>query len=248
MILNLYKKEGETPLQRIIRFKAENPSLQNEKMTYAGRLDPMAEGVLVVLSGEEIYKKDDFLKLDKIYQFEVLWGTSSDTYDILGEVTVSSGAPSEQILKEDAGSFVGTVEIPYPAYSSRTVLGQPLWSYARSGQLEEIEFPKRSMNIIELSYDGSKNITSKLLLENVKKRISQIEGDFRQELIMETWKNEVKKSKLVDFRLSAFTARVASGTYIRSLAVRMGEKYNLRALAWSIKRTAVGDFKIEDSV
>ena len=55
-ILKLYKKEGETPLEAIERFRRKNPEYRNEKMTYAGRLDPMAEGVLLVLAGNECKK------------------------------------------------------------------------------------------------------------------------------------------------------------------------------------------------
>ena len=56
-ILKLYKNRGETPLECINRFKKENPEYQKEKMTYAGRLDPLAEGLLLVLVGEECKNK-----------------------------------------------------------------------------------------------------------------------------------------------------------------------------------------------
>ena len=55
-------------------------------MTYAGRLDPMASGVLLVLAGEETKNKDKYLGLDKEYDFEILFGFATDTYDILGKV------------------------------------------------------------------------------------------------------------------------------------------------------------------
>ena len=55
-ILKLNKKMSETPLECIQRWKKENPEYVEEKMTYAGRLDPMAEGELLVLVGEEFIK------------------------------------------------------------------------------------------------------------------------------------------------------------------------------------------------
>src|SRR5260221_10407124 len=86
--LNLInKKIGETPSEAILRFKIENPDYDTVAMTYAGRLDPMAEGLLLVLCGEEIDKKEKYLNLSKTYEFEVLWGFSSDTLDILGLVS-----------------------------------------------------------------------------------------------------------------------------------------------------------------
>src|SRR5690606_23219787 len=91
-ILQLYKREGETPLECIQRFRAENPSYAEVSMTYLGRLDPMAEGLLLVLAGDT-RKKKAYLELDKRYEFEVLWGFETDTYDMLGLVTASARDP-----------------------------------------------------------------------------------------------------------------------------------------------------------
>lgn len=247
MILNLYKKEGETPLERLERWRLESGANSNEKMTYAGRLDPMAEGVLLVLTGEDVHKKDEMLTLAKEYKFEVIWGISSDTYDILGEVKFSKSGPTDEQIIEDVPRFKGTVEIPYPPYSSKPVGGKPLWSFAREGRLSEIEFPKRSMNIIELQFLGSKNIAGELLLKEVEKRITKITGDFRQQEILFSWREGLLHDNHSDYKISKFKALVSSGTYIRSLAVRLGEKYATGALAWRIKRTSVGDYKISDS-
>lgn len=248
MIINLYKKEGETPLECLERYRESNHELKDEKMTYAGRLDPMAQGVLIVLTGEDVHKKDQMLSLTKEYEFEVIWGVSSDTYDILGEVKFSKSGPTDEQIIEDVPRFKGTVEIPYPPYSSKPVGGKPLWSFAREGRLGEIEFPKRSMNIIELQFLGSENILGATLLEEVEKRIAKITGDFRQQEILFSWREGLLHDNHSEYKISSFKALVSSGTYIRSLAVRLGEKYATGALAWRIKRTAVGDYKISDSL
>lgn len=70
-ILSLYKELGETPLECLQRFKAEHPEYMEAKMTYLGRLDPMAEGLLLVLVGNT-KDKEKYLSLDKTYEFEVL--------------------------------------------------------------------------------------------------------------------------------------------------------------------------------
>ena len=61
----VYKRVGETPLQSIARFKQDNPHFKDISMTYAGRLDPMAEGLLMLLSGDAIAHKDKYLDLPK---------------------------------------------------------------------------------------------------------------------------------------------------------------------------------------
>lgn len=82
----LYKKEGETPLECINRAKEEGKIAKDQKATYAGRLDPMAEGLLLVLTGDLVHKKDEYIKLSKEYEIEVMLGVSTDTGDILGKI------------------------------------------------------------------------------------------------------------------------------------------------------------------
>ena len=44
-ILSINKPLGMTPLQTITALKKKHPEYQNEKITYAGRLDPLARGL-----------------------------------------------------------------------------------------------------------------------------------------------------------------------------------------------------------
>ena len=78
-VIVLNKKEGETPLESLENFRAKNKKYQDVKMTYAGRLDPMASGVLLVLAGDETKNKEKYLNLDKEYEFEILFGFATDT-------------------------------------------------------------------------------------------------------------------------------------------------------------------------
>ena len=83
-VFNIHKPLGISPLDTIKTLKENHPELKGEKMTYAGRLDPMAEGVLLILAGKTVYEKEKYLKLDKEYEGEILFGFETDTYDILG--------------------------------------------------------------------------------------------------------------------------------------------------------------------
>ena len=67
-VILLNKKIGETPLQALERFRLRHKTYKEVKMTYAGRLDPMASGLLLVLAGEEIKNKEKYLGLDTEYQ------------------------------------------------------------------------------------------------------------------------------------------------------------------------------------
>ena len=39
---------------------------------------------MILLAGDAVYEKEKYLKLDKEYEAEILFGFETDTYDILG--------------------------------------------------------------------------------------------------------------------------------------------------------------------
>ena len=109
-VLKLYKDLGETPLECVERFKSDNPEYKDLPMTYAVMLDPMAEGLLIVLVGEECKKKDEYLGLSKEYVFEVLFGFMTDTYDLLGLPKTS------EIKDANFDKFLGKRIQKYPVF------------------------------------------------------------------------------------------------------------------------------------
>lgn len=92
-----YKKIGQTPLMALEALRFEHPEWVGLPMTYAGRLDPVAEGVLLVLVGEDCKEKDKYLGFTKEYELSILFGFDTDTYDLLGEVSniLKSEKPEE---------------------------------------------------------------------------------------------------------------------------------------------------------
>ncbi len=139
--LILEKKIGQTPLQVLEEFKKNNPEYQGIKMAYAGRLDPMAEGQLLVLVGDTCKERDKYLGLNKEYEFEILLGFKTDSQDVLGLAKYGKPrnffktiffrrdkqrTPIKNILKK-LHSFIGKHNWEYPIFSSKTVQGKPLF-------------------------------------------------------------------------------------------------------------------------
>ncbi|MDO8575301.1 MAG: hypothetical protein Q7R78_01200 [bacterium] len=83
------KRVGETPLECLNRFKLDNPLYKDLPLTYAGRLDPLAEGVLVILAGEKRLEKEKYNYCDKEYTADILFGINTDTHDYLGLADLS---------------------------------------------------------------------------------------------------------------------------------------------------------------
>lgn len=249
-VVVINKKEGETPLEGILRFKRGHPKYRNLPMTYAGRLDPMAEGVLLLLVGEECKKKGKYQELPKTYEIEVLFGAKTDTYDVLGETKGQKSDIKNEIqkleLQKILKTFVGKFRQEYPAFSSKAVGGQQLFILARSGKLPK-KMPSRIVEIFSIKTGAIKKISAKKLLADIIKRISKVKGDFRQKNIVKKWKNFLAKKNGREkkvFSLLSLKVSCGSGTYMRSLAHKLGDKIKIPALAYRIKRTRVGKYKI----
>jgi len=243
-VIILNKKEGETPLECLESFRLKHKEYKGVKMTYAGRLDPMASGVLVVLAGDEVYKKEKYLGLPKEYNFEILFGFATDTYDILGKVTrqdlvIKRRQELEKSLKDNLKYFKGNFIQKYPVYSSRTVNGKPLFTYAREGV--KLEAPEREVSVKSLKFTKLRVIGAPSLLKNLEKRIPRVQGDFRQKEILKIWEKNLKKNKH-KFFVGNFSIKCGSGTYVRGIANDLGVKMGVPALAFSIKRTKVGKY------
>ena len=67
-VISIFKPLGLTSYQAIKLFKQKHPQYADEKISPAGRLDPMAEGILLLLLGEENKKRNEYEKLEKEYQ------------------------------------------------------------------------------------------------------------------------------------------------------------------------------------
>ncbi len=240
MIL-FHKNEGETPLEAIGRLRVERPDIAGEKMTYAGRLDPMAEGVLPILVGEECKEKEKYTGCDKEYEAEVLFGFRTDTGDILGLVTKTKEARNfsreeiEKVIFECVGKQIQT----YPVYSSKTVDGRALHEIARANELGEIEIPTRKIEIYSIDFLGTREMSGEELFLQIRDRVQKVHGDFRQKEILETWQKNLYNQKEKIFQIVQIKVKCSSGTYIRTLAENIGKKLGAPALAWKIVRTQI---------
>lgn len=246
MVIPLTKMPGETPLQAILRLKKERPELQRLPMTYAGRLDPMAEGLLLILVGEECKEKERYLALPKEYIVEVAFGVETDSGDALGMPVVAEGFPEigKAELKSAVQHLVGRHTQPYPAYSSKTVQGKPLFSWARSGKLAEIEIPTRGIEIFEVKVLEMRAENFSNMSDDIIRRVGAVSGDFRQSQVIDAWEKEAGMHGAKTVPIAKLQIRSSSGAYMRYLAARFAKNLGTTGFALSIKRISIGDFKL----
>jgi len=246
------KKIGETPLSAIQAWKAKNTKYADVSASYAGRLDPMASGKLLVLLGDECKRQRAYTKFDKEYEIEILLDIKSDTGDILGMPVYA-----EQEIRIDAEMLAAVLRCEhgahmraYPIFSSKTVGGKPLFLHALLGSLSSVEIPEHIEHIYSTRDLGSYVLSSEKLEAKITKLLDlvprtiepskRIGEDFRVDAIREEWQSLFRNTEERNFTVLRLRVTSASGTYMRSLAGRIGESLGTKALALSIRRTRIG--------
>jgi tRNA pseudouridine55 synthase len=252
-VINVFKPLGVTPLDMVKKVREKFPWLQEKKIGYAGRLDPMAQGVLILLIEPETKNRDQYQNLDKEYEFEVLFGVETDTYDVLGKHMSRSNSKSKifitkQSIEDTSSNFLGKQDQQYPPFSSKTVNGKPLHWWAKEGKMDKIEIPSKKITVHSIKLLKIFSIDIQTLGKKVFNRISLVKGDFRQSEIKKNWVKFIENNPNVSLPVGKFKILCSSGTYVRSIAHGFGEETGTGAIAFDILRTRVGPYCIKNSL
>ncbi len=231
MPIIFYKNRFETPLESLNRLRLERPELATETLSYAGRLDPMAEGLLLVLVGEDENRdRQKYLHLSKTYEIEILFGLETDTYDLLG-VVKSAKELNTEFSREKAqlelNKFIGEHEFPYPRFSSKVFSLQPT-----------DEIPTRVMKINSIKSLEWNEVKGDKVKAEILEACEKVKGDFRQDLILNSIINIPKN---ISFQILKCSVACESGAYMRTLAHELGQRLATGAIAYRIKRVQIGE-------
>ena len=120
------------------------------RVGHAGTLDPMAEGLLIVLIGRATKQQQAYQAHEKTYEALLRLGTQTDTADATGTVTRTAPIPifERQRLVEVLRSCEGDLAHRPPAYSAIKVHGRPAYWWAR--QHQPVLLPERLVRVLEL--------------------------------------------------------------------------------------------------
>ncbi|MEX2176574.1 MAG: tRNA pseudouridine(55) synthase TruB [Pirellulaceae bacterium] len=143
-LLNLHKPAGITSRDVVNRVQR---LVRPVKVGHAGTLDPLATGVLVLGLGPATRLVEYVQRLPKTYRAMFLFGRSSDTEDIAGQVVelADPPVPTHAALCGALSRFVGSIEQVPPAYSALKVAGRRAYDMARRG--ETVRLAPRTIEI-----------------------------------------------------------------------------------------------------
>jgi len=224
--------------------------LLSRKSCYIGRLDPMARGNMLFLENKDCSLMNTFIGTRKSYEFEIIIGLSTDTDDILGILDNKDlNYNNESILSKidmEIKNSITIINQKFHRYSSYMLRKGdkrlPLWQWNKLNQLDEEDIPSKEVSINSISIVEHKTYTLKELLEEFVGRISMLnkKHSFRQEQIIQQWKNLIKLySDQTSIQSIKVKCNVSSGFYIRELANTIKRKLNFPLLIHDINRTDI---------
>jgi tRNA pseudouridine55 synthase len=180
-------------------------TLNQRTVGHLGTLDPLATGVLPLVTGNLTRLAQFYTASEKTYEGVIRFGFATDTYDAEGE-PVAPAQPANLHLNELhdlAARFRGVIEQMPPPFSAKKIHGVPAYKLARK----------------------------------------------QKEVILKPIRAEIKEFEILSLEedRATFRARVASGTYMRSVAHDMGQHLGCGAHLESLRRTAVAEFEIAEA-
>lgn len=147
-VLLLDKPVGITSNDALMRARR---LLNARKAGHGGTLDPMATGLLPVAFGEATKFLNDSLDADKTYLADIVFGTTTTTGDVEGDVVLTREVRvNEASVRESLAAMVGEVDQVPPMHSALKRDGKPLYEYAREGVVLEREARRVTLHALDL--------------------------------------------------------------------------------------------------
>ena len=237
-VLLVNKKKGGTShsvvnsLRHIIGQKA---------VGHAGTLDPMAEGLMLILLGYGTKLSNYLLVNDKRYHFVFCLGIITDTLDKTGKIINKKKVylNIEQI-KQTLKKNIGKISLPVPLFSAVKIKGKKLYEYERKKQT--ITLPIRKMCFYDLE------------IKNIKMNTKEENHSYGNEKLAYSEvnpQNEKPCRRLVSCESGNLKVEVelscSKGSYIRSWVSLIGDQLGTGACLEELTRLYSAPFNIDSA-
>ena len=194
-----------------------------EKCAHTGVLDPLAEGVILLLPGSHRFLKDQYTQGLKTYQVYFILGITTDSLDLLGQIQQEH--PFYASPKEIYTRFHHTkpknrqwINQKPPLMSNIKVEGKRLQYWTRRGRIiPDHQIPSRRVWLESSQLNSIHTLTSKEWLDPFLTDLTDLPGVFRQSLLLKQWQTYQRKDSPQNQSLILkCTLTVGRGFYVRS--------------------------------
>ena len=242
------KPVGMTTVQFINLIKEDE---KLDKITFSGRLDPMARGKLLVFKNENCKLAKSYHSNKKTYQFEIIIGIKTDTDDALGiiEEYIISDIKDNNIndYKKKIVDYVNNLddnifEQRYHDFSSKVFFKNK--NFVDKNKLNLVN----KVQIYDKKIIGSDIYNYKYWIEDIITSINNIDNNnnssmnssmnsFRQDQIISQW-NKILDNLEYDknIYLVKLELTVSSGFYVRQFVNDMSFKLGIPLMVYDINR------------
>jgi tRNA pseudouridine55 synthase len=146
-ILVIDKPEGVTSHDVV---HAIRKKFKASKTGHLGTLDPMATGVLPIALGKATRLAQFISSSPKIYEGEIRFGFSTNTYDRQGTPT-SEERPIEGDVTAAVQSLTGTLDQTPPPFSAKKIGSVPSYKFARKNRVVELPSARVQVDSFEIT-------------------------------------------------------------------------------------------------
>jgi tRNA pseudouridine55 synthase len=233
VILNFDKPYGWTSFRvvnHVRHFICKRLGVKRLKVGHAGTLDPLATGVMTICTGRATKQIEELQYHTKEYVATLCLGATTPSYDQEHplDATYPTGHISRELVEQALQRFKGEIWQVPPVYSACNVDGKRAYQYARKGQ--EVELKPKLLVIDEIELLDFEQLTEYKPSPHRRK---------------EPTEDEARLIEIGEFYKLKIRVVCSKGTYIRALARDIGEALHSGAHLIALRRTRVGDVRIE---
>ncbi len=234
------KPAGYTMNQFILDYKEKN---KINKLCFAGRLDPMARGKVLLLFNDECKNIEKYKNMNKIYKFKIIIGLKTDSDDPLGIIqNINPNITSENIIEiKNKLLFnikTGSFKQSFHKYSSKCINGKPLWQITKENQNTD-DLPSHLVSIYDYKIGKCEQYNFIDWKTKIINQINTIDKkcNFNQENIINQWNNinlDIKHIYAIPITLT-----VSSGFYVRQFIRDFSDIIDFPLMVYDINRIEI---------
>lgn len=173
------------------------------KVGHAGTLDPLATGLLIICTGKNTKKINDYMGMTKEYTGSLVLGATTASYDLEQEPEnfKSIDAIMTSKILETTNQFIGTIFQMPPQHSAIKKDGKRLYESARQGIEVKVDPRQITIEAFEITKIDLPTIEFRVVC-STGTYIRSLVHDFGQALGVGAYMSGLRRTKIGDFNVA----------------------------------------------
>jgi tRNA pseudouridine synthase B len=223
-----YKWTSFDVVKRIRTQLTRRYGLKKMKVGHAGTLDPLATGLMIVVTGRSTKLIEQLQAGEKEYVATLALGATTPSFDLETEIdaTYPTAHITRQLVEEKLSGFIGRIEQVPPTYSAIKIGGKRAYHFAREG--EEVELKPKVLEItsIDLIDFAPDSLTLKISCSKGT-YIRALARDIGRALGSGAHLTALRRTRIGDYRVDDALNIDQIGEFLNAVAITLPENPDL---------------------